>query len=100
MGYQNPLKEYDDATPLYYEEKKVTILLILKTYIQQFQAVFFLKLRIFKKKFCVVSFLPSEYEKQKNTYVLLLLFETLLKVFLCHYLKSMKRIPKNEKSPV
>ena len=42
--------------------------LILKqkhAYIQQFQAVFFLNYKFSKKNY-VVSFLPSEYEKQKN----------------------------------
>ena len=42
--------------------------LILKqkhAYIQQFQAVFFLNYKFSKKNY-VMSFLPSEYEKQKN----------------------------------
>ena len=60
----------------------------------------------FPKKNCVVYFLPSKYEKQKNFPMFYYnSFETLLKVFLCHYpkiimLKPIKRIPKNKKSPV
>ena len=51
--------------------------------------LYFFSTTNFPKKNYVVSFLPSEYEKQKKlTYVLLQLFETLLKVFLCHYSKG------------
>lgn len=89
------------------KKKKVTINIKKNMHTYNNFKLYFFSTKNFQKKICVVSFLPSEYEKQKKlTYVLLQLFETLLKVFLCHYskdeslLKTMKRIPKNEKSPV
>ena len=65
--------------------------LILKqkhAYIQQFQAVFFLNYKFSKKKLCRVFFALRIWKTKKLTYVLLQLFETLLKVFLCHYSKG------------
>ena len=42
-----------------------------------------------KKKLCRVFFALRIWKTKKLTYVLLQLFETLLKVFLCHYLKTL-----------
>ena len=84
------------------KEKKSYYDLILKqkhAYIKQFQAFF--STTNLPKKNCVVYFLPSEYEKQKNFPMLFYynFFETLLKDFLCHYPKiiKLKTIKKNSR---
>ena len=48
----------------------------------------FSQLQIFQKKLCHVFFALRIWKTKKLTYVLLQLFETLLKVFLCHYSKG------------